>query len=173
MPQLVVPSIEYKNSFIEALAEYQAEGREDYVQLDAAELAQNFQHYIQKIIEQAEGKNLPQGYVPHSVYWLVEGKEYLGQLDVRHQLNSHLETIGGHIGYNIRPSQRRKGYGKQILQLGLNKAKSLGIENVLITCDVDNIASNKIIKDNGGRLENTYPVGSGLPDKNRYWIAIQ
>lgn len=80
--------------------------------------------------------------------------------------------IGGHIGYDIRPSQRKKGYGKAILRLVLPLAKELGINKVLITCDVTNIASKKIIKANGGDLEDTIPDSNGLPDKHRFWISI-
>ena len=58
-------------------------------------------------------------------------------------------TDGGHIGYSIRPSYRRRGYGHRILQLALEKCGDLGMERVLVTCDEDNAASRRIIEANG------------------------
>jgi len=99
----------------------------------------------------------------------VEGDEYIGRLDIRHHLTEHLRQIGGHIGYGIRPSKRRQGYGRLILKLGLEKAKEMGIEKVLVTCDVTNVGSRKIIEANGGVMENEIQV-DGSPDKARFWI---
>src|SRR3989344_8456793 len=79
--------------------------------------------------------------------------QYIGRLSIRHKLNDHLLKIGGHIGYDIRPSKRSRGYGTAILRLGLPKAKELRIERALLTCNENNIASLKIIEKAGGVLE--------------------
>ena len=77
------------------------------------------------------------------------------------------------MGYDIRPSKRRRGYGKKILQLTLEKAKELGMERVLVTCDVNNEPSRKIIEQNGGILENKVPNPETGTDKGRYWIDLK
>lgn len=172
MPELVTPDLKYKQSFIEAVKEYQAEGLSNYLGISPDELSQKFDHYLLNIKDSASGKNLPSGYVPHSVWWLVEDDLYLGRLDIRHQLNDFLRTEGGHIGYDIRPTQRGKGYGKLILKLGLEKAKELGFSKILITCDISNTPSKKIIEANGGKLEDIRPTRPGQPDKARFWIQV-
>lgn len=172
MPELVLPSIEYKTSFLTALDEYHQEKLPYYLNLDKQFLSKHFETFLAALQAEAIGKHLKPGRVPHTVYWLVEQAEYLGRVDIRHQLTDKLRTVGGHIGYDIRPSKRRQGYGTVALQLGIEKAKSLGIQSILVTCDVTNIGSNKIIQKNGGQLFDTVPVAKGRPDKNKYWIHV-
>lgn len=81
----------------------------------------------------------------------------VGMIDIRHRLNDHLRLYGGHIGYSVRPDERRKGYAKRMLALALPEAKKRGIDRVLVTCDDDNEGSRRTIEANGGRFErNTY-----------------
>lgn len=170
MSKLVKPSVKYKKSFLEATKEPGAQ-----------KLFERFRKYFQKkpfdefvetIKGYAKGKNLNPGYVPESTYWLVDKNEYIGRLSIRHRLTKKLLKEGGHIGYEIRPSKRRKGYGKKILKLGLKKAKKLGFNKVLVTCDETNIASKKIIEANGGVLKNKIETKKGRPKKLRYWIYL-
>lgn len=170
MPELVAPNLKYKDSFIEAVKEYQAEGLSNYIGISPDDLSNKFEQYLLDIKDAATGNNLPVGYVPHSVWWLVENDTYLGRVDIRHQLNDFLKNEGGHIGYDIRPTQRGKGYGKLILKLGLDKAKELGFSKILITCDINNVRSKKVIEANGGKLEDIRSTRPGQPDKARYWI---
>ena len=168
-PQLVFPDTHYKESYLAAVAEYKAAGSppQHFEEPDG-----DFGEFVAKIKSRAQGENLPAGFVPQTDYWLVDGEEYIGSLSIRHTLTDHLREIGGHIGYGIRPSKRKMGYGKRILKLGLEKAKELGIEKVLLTCDVTNDGSRKIIEGNGGVLENTVPNPGG-PDKARFWIPTK
>lgn len=172
MPHLTLPSTTYKASFLAAIKEYQAENLKNYRHLDISELEKDFSAYIQQQLDEAKGEGLPEGYVPHTIYWLVEDDQYLGRVDIRHTLTDSLKKLGGHIGYDIRPTQRRKGYGSLVLKLALQKAKQLGITDALVTCDVDNIGSNKIIQKNGGKLEGTKKVSDTLT-KNHYWIEVR
>lgn len=169
MPTLVLPSLQYKASYLEAVTEYQAEQRKNYLDLDIEHLRSNFEQYLQQIEAESKGIHLAPGYVPHTVYWLVEGTTFLGRVDIRHELNDFLRDEGGHIGYDIRPSERKKGLGSLALKLALEKAQELGLEEILLTCDVENIGSNKIIQKNGGQLSETKKLKSGLT-KNKYWI---
>jgi len=174
--ELVEPNIKYKDSFLAAVAEYQANkeaigSRRHYSDLDIDATRSNFSAYIEKLLSQREGKNLPEEHVPVTTYWLVDNDEFIGRVSLRHILSDKLHKDGGHIGYDIRPSMRGRGYGKKILELGLHKAKTLGIENALITCDVGNIPSKKIIEANGGVMENKVMSDEGI-EKLRYWIKV-
>ena len=173
--ELVLPSVEYKASYIEAVKEFHAKNdtppmARHYVGLSIPELEADFETYVEKKMSESRGENLPDGYVPATTYWLVDGDTYIGGISVRHELNENLKNIGGHIGYDIRPSERGKGYGNKVLELGLQKAKELGISRVLVTCNVTNTASRKIIEKNGGVLENQVPDPETGIDKLRFWI---
>jgi predicted acetyltransferase len=170
MPHLTTPNIKYKTSYLEALAEFAAEGSDYYANLDPEAVAFNFDKYVEILHSHALGQNLPAGYVPQTLLWLVDGDQYLGQVSIRHELTPQLLHEGGHIGYNIRPSERQKGYGKLALKLALPIARQLGIEQALVTCDVGNTASKKIIEANGGILEDIRDLGPDKPEKMRYWI---
>src|SRR3990167_5078160 len=172
--ELVLPSAEYKDSFIEAVKEYKSEAETEpirsYSSLSIDDLKANFEAFVERERSHAEGKNQQEGYVPQTEFWLVDGGEYIGHVRIRQRLTEHLLQIGGHIGYDIRPSKRGKGYGNKILALGLQKAKEMGIERVRITCDVDNILSRKMIERNRGILENEIPNPETDVNKARFWI---
>jgi len=176
--ELILPSAEYKVSYIEAVKEFQEDHsfplmERTYDKLSIPDLEENFEDYVEKELSGARGENLPEGYVPQTTYWLVDEGEYVGSVRIRHHINHEfLKTIGGHIGYSIRPSARGKGYGNKILELALLKAKELGIERILVTCDATNTASRKIIEKNGGVLENQVPNPETGVDKLRFWIEI-
>ena len=173
--ELVTPSVKYKNSFIQAVIEYQAinaDDRKDIYKLKVDELQKNFSLYIEKLLSESEGKNLPHGYVPQTTYWLIDNDEFIGRVSIRHRLTEHLLKEGGHIGYDIRPSKRKMGYGKRILELSLPKTKSLGITKILVTCNETNVASKRIIEANGGVFENAVEIQKGKPRKLSYWISI-
>jgi predicted acetyltransferase len=173
--QLISPSSNYKVSFLQALEEYQKEKSQtfnrDLLLLNIEALTKDFSLYVNKVLDESQGKNLPEGYVSHTTYWLVDNKEFIGRVDIRHVLTETLLREGGHIGYDIRPTKRNQGYGKKTLELALPKAKALGITKVLITCHETNIPSKRIIEANGGVLENSVSMGEGKPKKLRYWIA--
>jgi predicted acetyltransferase len=110
--------------------------------------------------------------VPYSLRWLVEGDEFIGEASIRHELNAHLLREGGHVGYGIRPSRQRRGYGRLILALALEECRRLGLERVLVTSLADNLGSVRIIEANGGRLENETIDPSGRRRLRRYWISL-
>ena len=171
--KLVRPSVRFKNSYIEASAEEGAKPVDvNTAESDSSLMQADFDAYVQMVNQRAEGIGLPEGYVPDTILWLVERGKYVGRVRVRHRLNDHLLNIGGHIGYDIRPSLRRKGYGTEILALALPEAKKLGLEKILLTCDETNVGSRKIIEKNGGVLEDRRPNPAGGPDKLRFWIEL-
>lgn len=119
-----------------------------------------------------QGENMPTGIVPATQYIALDDhNEVVGFIQLRHTLNDYLMQYGGHIGYSIRPTQRRKGYASRMLSLCLDEAKKLNIDKILITCDDDNIASEKVILANGGIFENTVKENGQKPTK-RFWIKL-
>ncbi len=116
---------------------------------------------------------VPKGLVPSSTYLAVREKDnyIVGMIDIRHYLNEYLTQVGGNIGYGVRKSERNKGYAKQMLKLALEKCKELKIKKVLITCDEDNIASEKVILSANAKLEDIRNVDG--ENKKRFWIDLQ
>jgi predicted acetyltransferase len=170
--KLEKPKIEHKESYLEALKEFQAEGR--YSFLDYEHVAENFEDFITKV--NSGKKHLHKPYaewvepVPETVLWLVKDNEFIGTLNVRHRLNWHLEKWGGHVNFIIRPSMRGKGFGKKLLQKAIPYIAFLGIDRALITIDPDDIAANKIVKFCGGIYEDTTDKTDKFPRRNRYWL---
>lgn len=107
-----------------------------------------------------------------STFFSIRKTDYkiIGSIQLRHSLTPELEKHGGHIGYGIRPSERRKGYGKQQLLLALDEAQRLKIPKVMIICDKDNIPSMKTAISCGGVLacENVYEGKT----QQSYWIDL-
>ncbi|MDY0394384.1 GNAT family N-acetyltransferase [Virgibacillus halophilus] len=109
-------------------------------------------------------------WLPSTNYFLVDEHErVLAMVDIRHELNDHLYNAGGHIGYSVRPCERRKGYATRILAEALMKCKELGIHKVLVTCDADNIGSAKTILHNGGVEDRPFMADNGNVVR-RFWI---
>ncbi len=110
--ELVKPRIEYKDSFIEAVKEFPADEKTyDFEKnLDISELENNFEKFIDSVNDREKGIDLPEGYVPDSIYFLVDKGEFIGRVAIRHKLTEKLLQIGGHIGYSIRPSKRIGNY---------------------------------------------------------------
>ena len=96
----------------------------------------------------------------------------VGMIDLRHRLNDFLAEYGGHIGYSVRPDERRKGYAKRMLALALPEARKRGIDRVLITCDVDNEASRRTIQANGGQFERNAGPENEKQTASRFWIDV-
>jgi predicted acetyltransferase len=125
-----------------------------------------FAAWVEMLLDHERGENLPEGFVPGTSRWVAEDGRLVGFVSIRHELNDNLREVGGHIGYAIRPSERRKGYATAATALALEECRRRGIDRVLVTCDVDNVASATVIERNGGVLEDVRGV------KRRYWIDL-
>ena len=117
---------------------------------------------------------LPEGKVLATQYCLVRESDgrLLGMLQLRHYFNDYLRKYAGHIGYSVRPSERRKGYAKRMLAMGLDEARKLGIARVLISCADDNEASRRTILANGGVYEGSVREEAEGITLERYWIEL-
>ncbi|KFI64547.1 GNAT family N-acetyltransferase [Bifidobacterium cuniculi] len=111
------------------------------------------------------------GYVP-STTWLATLPDgtVVGFLDLRHELSDYLLRVGGHIGYSVLPTYRRRGYAKAMLAAAKDEARAIGIGRLLVTCHDGNVGSERTILDNGGQLENT--VKDGDETVKRFWIDL-
>jgi predicted acetyltransferase len=117
--------------------------------------------------------NVPAGMIPSFTYWFINNENVIiGTSRLRTELNEYFKTLGGNIGYDVRPSYRKNGYGTQILKITLEIAKKKGLKTVLITCDDDNIGSYKIIEKNGGKLLNIINNDESKKLKRRYQITL-
>jgi len=166
---LVAPSIEWE-------AEYQAFNEElrthPATQLQVHELGDDFAAYVEQLERESRGEGVPEWFVPQHTFWLVRGGRLLGEVRLRHRLTPALENFGGHIGYVIRPSEWGHGCGTRLLALTLEKARALGLQRVLLTCDDDNIASWRIMEKNGGVLDSRGVSSIDGKATRRYWMAL-
>lgn len=131
---------------------------------------------IQKMKDNRDKTKLKPNYVPSYDYFIVDDEKFIGRISIRTELTPALLQYGGNIGYGINPKYWKQGYGTIALNLALKKAIELGLEeNLLITCDDDNIGSYKIIEKNGGILENK--VENTDEDETfltrRYWVSLK
>jgi len=125
-----------------------------------------FAAWVAMLLDHERGQNVPHEMVASTTRWIAVDGRLVGFLSIRHDLNEFLRELGGHIGYAIRPSERRQGYATAATALALTECQRLGIDPVLITCDETNAASAKVIKVNGGVLED---IRGG---KRRYWVEL-
>ena len=119
-------------------------------------------------------ETVPEGKVVSTQFILVREADdrLLGMLQLRHYLNDYLRRVAGHIGYSVRPSERRRGYAKRMLAMALDEARMLGLERVMISCSVENEASRRTILANGGVFDSTVLDETDGELLERYWIEL-
>ena len=130
--------------------------------------------WLQQCEDLQHEETVPDGWVPSTQYICIRESDdrLVGMIQIRHRFNAFLEKYAGHIGYSIRPGERRKGYATEMLRLALPFCRELGLKKVLISCEPWNIGSEKTILHNGGVYESTVY----LPDEDiylkRHWITL-
>jgi predicted acetyltransferase len=175
VPHLVAPDVRFRDSFAAAMAEFRAEGRgssRDHSVLGGYLYRagswtsdEAFSEFVAALrANRLEETTRPAGFVPDTELWWVDGDEFLGRIVIRHRLTPTLLETGGHIGYDVRPSARRRGHATEMLRQALVMAHELRVDPALITCDAANVASRTVIERNGGVLEDQR--GSKL----RFWV---
>jgi predicted acetyltransferase len=134
----------------------------------------DFAAFLAKLAACERGEEIPAGFVGHSTYWLVDAAgEVVAVSNLRHALTPRLRIEGGHIGYGVRPSARRKGHATEILRCTLRAARTRGIESALVTCAAGNAGSRGTILRCGGRLDSEEYVEARGEVVQRYWIPTK
>ncbi|GAA0730240.1 GNAT family N-acetyltransferase [Clostridium malenominatum] len=160
------PNKEYQKSFEEYVQSYKNSDENFYYNFYKKAL-ENFNEYLNDLDNYSKGIELPLGWVITSSFWLIDNNEVVGVIRIRHQ-----DVLAdGHIGYDISPYHRKRGYGTQILKLALVEAEKIGIKEAMVTCNIDNIQSKKIIEKNNGKLIETIFIQDENEHVHRYSIA--
>lgn len=169
--ELILRSLrpEDEHSFLDAIEEFRRERPAFDFALGYVE-SESFERYILKQEAWSRGEELPSGFVPGSFFVGVVDGVVVGRVSIRYALNEFLSRIGGHVGYGVRLSQRRRGYATRMLQQALPICKAHGIEHALVTCDVDNVGSRQVIERCGGVFESITDDPTQDVQKRRYWI---
>lgn len=148
-----IPSLERKEEAINYIKEFYEYNSEVNGSGGLDRYLDNYEGWLEKLEEDAS--RIPnEQKVPARTYFLVRESDnkIIGMINIRLALNENLRKLGGHIGYGIRPTERRKGYNKINLYLALLECQKYGIEEVLLTCNKDNLGSSKSMKTLGGKL---------------------
>jgi predicted acetyltransferase len=166
------PSLDLQRTFLDGLDELDGGERSSWIYLGATPPALprgDFAAYLQRLREREHAP--PPPLVPDTTYWAIRGSEMVGRISLRHTLTEPLRREGGHIGYIVRPSARRQGVATEMLRqlLATDRARSLG--RLLLTCEEDNLASEKSIRKSGGVLQDVVDADDGQRQK-RFWITV-
>ena len=171
MLKLVEPSQRYLSSYREAYEECLRNNIDSYYFADSSS-----NDFFEKFDNYKYERNLKPGRVGATYFWLVDDERdyFIGEISIRHELTESLLCYGGHVGYGIRYSEWNKGYGTLMLKLALEKAKEMGLSKVLITCDDDNLASAKVMENNGAVLQDKKEniIDGRNVITRRYWIVL-
>ena len=168
---LVKPDLSYADEIIK----YKEESLKENPLINGSAGLNRFssiEDWLEELKKRSSEATVPEGLVPSSTYLGVREKDnyIVGMIDIRHYLNEYLTQVGGNIGYGVRKTERNKGYAKQMLKLALEKCKELKIKKVLITCDEDNIASEKVILSANAKFEDIRNIDG--ENKKRFWIDL-
>lgn len=167
---LILPTVELESQFREMLQDWNFNNEELSpwtIGLDTSD----FKKYVNTLTNASKGMGLEGLQVPHSSFWLIdENQNILATSNLRHTLNEKLWITGGHIGYGVTPSARRKGCATKILELTLLEAKKIGIDKALVTCSKSNVGSAKSILKNGGEFWKETPMKNRITQY--YWITL-
>jgi predicted acetyltransferase len=169
--ELIFPKKEYESRIWDYKKEFEING-DNMAGTAGLQNTKNFDEWFSTLNDNSKEETVTDGLVPASIYLAVRTSDssVIGMIHIRHRLNECLLQLGGHIGYSVRKSERRKGYAREMLRLALEKFKCMNINKVLITCDKNNVASAKTIISNGGALENEVPGDNRITQ--RYWINL-
>ena len=155
--KLVIPSSEHKEEAINYIKEFYTYHSKINGIGGLHRYLDRYEKWLDKLEE--DRNRIPnEEKVPSETYFLVResDQKIVGMINIRLALNEKLKEFGGHIGYSIRPTERGKGYNKINLYLGLLCCQQHGIEQVLMDCDKDNLASAKTMQALGGKLVREY-----------------
>ncbi len=165
------------NDYASQIVEYRQEFLDAGDSMDGTGPLRRFEdpeEYIKICADYEDPQTVPSHLVPATQFFFIRKSDnrLVGMLQVRHRFNDFLEKYAGHIGYSVRPSERRKGYAKEMLRMALPFCHEIGLDKVLITCLDGNIGSEKTILANGGIYESTVHEPDNDRDLKRFWIEL-
>jgi predicted acetyltransferase len=168
----IPPSIEHKRAFLAMLDDFDAYDPSNITFYAAARV--EFGAYVRSLLDEEIGLNLKNGYVPCTHRWLLEASgEVVGVTRLRHNIGTpFLAQYGGHIGYDVAPSKRRRGYGHLALAVALHEAQKIGLQRVLLYTGEDNAASRATIEAAGGILEQVAYSDFWREQLCKYWVQV-
>ena len=173
--QLIRPSLEYAEDILNFRKEVLEAADEDcFAGCCNLEDYQTAEDWIEIVQNLEKEETCPKNRVTANIYIAVrvDDNKIVGVIDFRHHIDHPILSVwGGHIGYTVRPNERNKGYAKEMLRINLLYCKAFGLQKVLITCNEDNIASERTIIANGGVYDNTVCVDN--VNIKRYWIDLE
>jgi predicted acetyltransferase len=149
MLEIKKPDYILANSYLEMCKDYIENYDDEYCYSTIEEVIKK----IRSDIDYEDG-NIPKNRLQSFSFWFFDNEELIGTSRLRPKLNERFKNIGGNIGYDVKPSKRRKGYGQKILELTVQEAKRIQLKELLITCDDENIGSYRVIEKNGGKIIN-------------------
>lgn len=170
---LVRPTSKYASQIAQYRQEFLASG-DSMDGCGPLRQTKNSEEYIRISAELEDPARVPPHLVPATQFLFIRqcDEMLVGMIQIRHYFNDYLEKYAGHIGYSIRPGERRKGYATEMLKSALPFCRTIGIERVLISCIDGNIGSEKTILANGGIYEATVYEPIGDRNLKRFWIAL-
>ena len=171
--ELVKPSLEYGSQYLTMVDEHIEMG-EGYGYNNIALARENFAAFVQELEEEARGIGLPEGIPAQQTYFLVKDKQMvIGEIRFRPAITAPYEKYSGHIAYNIRPTQRGKGYATHQLAQVLQEARKLNLPFVTLTVENENPASVRVIQNNGGKLLRIIedPLGIRVKEQDGKWVV--
>ena len=172
--KLIKPDENYKNQ----ISEY----RQEFINVNSSMdgcgslfRMEDPEEWLQQVKSLANIETVPSNFVQSTqfIYIRETDNKLVGMIQVRHYFNDFLEKYGGHIGYSVRPSERKKGYASLMLKECLQYCKLIGLNRVLLTCEENNTGSKKTILKNGGIYEKTVFCERDSVNLERYWIELQ
>jgi predicted acetyltransferase len=174
MAELIAPTVRLHQSWLRSRDEWGRGVHQDGSGLrayDDVDSPDGFAAWVRRLLGESDLAVPPaEGLVHCTYWWIVEDDEMLGAISLRHELNDFLLQAGGHIGYGVRPSARRRGLASFALGEVLPYAAKLGLTRVLVTCNVANEGSRRTIERHGGELEDIRDTEIGR--LRRYWIGV-
>lgn len=166
-----------QSSDLPAVKEYRAEFLANGDSMDGCSNLRRYESmedWFQWIKKAEKKETCPENWCPDTQFLSLrpgDGK-LIGMLDIRHELNEACLSLFGNIGYSIRASERGKGYATEQLRLALTICKSMGMNQVLVSCHKENRPSARTILRNGGVLENEVVDERNGEILQRYWITL-
>ncbi len=171
--KLEAPNKRRRDSYLSLVDEFRARG-EPFIPFPLTFPTDDFLAFLKKMEDCSNGIGIPDGFVPHETFWLIaDDSEVVAVSNLRHRLTESLRKEGGHIGFGVHPSVRRRGYGTIVLAETLKKTKERGITKALVTCRKNNIGSARAIVKNGGILDSEEAMDGHNDIIQRYWIKIK